>query len=458
MHLCVFFIMGGESMNKTQDFTKGVIWKQLLFFFFPILIGSFFQQLYNTVDTIIVGQACGTNALAAVGSTGNLTNLVVNFYVGLSTGASVVIAQYYGAHNKDKIHQAVHTSYMLAIVSGIIMMLFGLFFSYQCLDAIGVPHDILNDASLYMRLYFLGMIPGAIYNIGSGILRAVGDSKRPLYYLIICSIVNVVFDFVFVVILHKGIAGAAIATFIAQTVCAILVTIQLMFSKNVYQLTLSKIKFHLPVLKKIVKIGAPAGIQSTMYSIANIVLQTHINAFGTQTIASWSVYVKIDALFWMVMAAIGAAITTFVGQNYGAHLYDRIQKGARTALAIALTMAVSLSVILCFGGSYITKLFSSDPAIVNQCQSLIFFLMPFYFSYCCVEIFSGTMRGCGESFKPMILVCLGICVLRVAWVTFISPHYPTLKGVVISYPITWFTTSFLFIIYYKHFKKDHFGA
>ena len=418
-------------MNKTQDFTKGVIWKQLLFFFFPILIGSFFQQLYNTVDTIIVGQACGTNALAAVGSTGNLTNLVVNFYVGLSTGASVVIAQYYGAHNKGKIHQAVHTSYMLAIVSGIIMMLFGLFFSYQCLDAIGVPHDILNDASLYMKLYFLGMIPGAIYNIGSGILRAVGDSKRPLYYLIICSIVNVVFDFVFVVILHKGIAGAAIATFIAQTVCAILVTLQLIFSKDVYQLTLSKIKFHLP---------------------------THINSFGTQTIASWSVYVKIDALFWMVMAAIGAAITTFVGQNYGAHLYDRIQKGARTALTIALTIAVSLSVILCFGGSYITKLFSSDPAIVNQCQSLILFLMPFYFSYCCVEIFSGTMRGCGESLKPMLLVCLGICVLRVAWVTFISPHYPTLKGVVISYPITWFTTSFLFIVYYKQFKKHHFGA
>ncbi len=194
-------------MNKTQDFTKGVIWKQLLFFFFPILIGSFFQQLYNTVDTIIVGQACGTNALAAVGSTGNLTNLVVNFYVGLSTGASVVIAQYYGAHNKGKIHQAVHTSYMLAIVSGIIMMLFGLFFSYQCLDAIGVPHDILNDASLYMKLYFLGMIPGAIYNIGSGILRAVGDSKRPLYYLIICSIVNVVFDFVFVVIYIKVLLG-----------------------------------------------------------------------------------------------------------------------------------------------------------------------------------------------------------------------------------------------------------
>lgn len=226
-------------MNQTQDFTKGVIWKQLLFFFFPILIGSFFQQLYNTVDTIIVGQAVGTSALAAVGSTGNLTNLIVNFYVGLSTGASVVIAQYYGAQNNKKIHQAVHTSYILAIVSGILMMLFGLFFSYQCLDAIGTPHDILTDATLYMQLYFLCMIPGAIYNIGAGILRAVGDSKRPLYYLIVCSIVNVVFDFIFVVIFHQGIAGAAIATVIAQSVCAILVTIQLMRTNEVYKLTSS---------------------------------------------------------------------------------------------------------------------------------------------------------------------------------------------------------------------------
>lgn len=230
-----------------------------------------------------------------------------------------------------------------------------------------------------------------------------------------------------------------------------------MFSKDDYHLILSKIRFHLPVLKKIIQIGAPAGIQSTMYSIANIVLQTHINIFGTQTIASWSVYIKIDALFWMVMAAIGASITTFVGQNYGAHQYKRIQKGTRSALVIALTIAISISVILCLGGKYITQLFSSDPEIIKQCQSLILFLIPFYFSYCCVEIFSGTMRGCGESLKPMLLVCLGICVLRVAWVTFISPHYPTLKGVVISYPITWFTTSFLFIVYYQHFKKKHLG-
>lgn len=451
-------LLGGNNMNQTQDFTKGVIWKQLLFFFFPILIGSFFQQLYNTVDTIIVGQAVGTSALAAVGSTGNLTNLIVNFYVGLSTGASVVIAQYYGAQNNKKIHQAVHTSYILAIVSGILMMLFGLFFSYQCLDAIGTPHDILNDATLYMKLYFLCMIPGAIYNIGAGILRAVGDSKRPLYYLIVCSIVNVVFDFIFVVIFHQGIAGAAIATVIAQSVCAILVTIQLMRTNEVYKLTLSKMKFHLPVLKKIIMIGAPAGIQSTMYSISNIVLQSHINAFGTRTIASWSVYVKIDALFWMMIAAIGAAITTFAGQNYGAHLHDRIKKGTRTALAMAFIMTISISTILCLTGSYITRLFSSDPHIIEECYSLMLFLMPFYFLYCCVEIFSGTMRGCGESIKPMILVCLGICVLRIAWLTFISPHYPTIKGVVVSYPVTWFTTSLLFIIYYKHFKKHHFDA
>lgn len=442
-------------MNKEQDFTHGVIWKQLLFFFFPILIGTFFQQLYNTVDTIIVGQACGTNALAAVGSTGNLTNLIVQFYVGLSTGASVVIAQFYGAHDDQKVSQAVHTSYMMAFISGIFMMLFGLFCSKACLSMIGVPQDILGDSAMYMSLYFLGMIPGAVYNIGSGILRAVGDSKRPLYYLIICSIVNVVFDYIFVVVLHMGIKGAAIATIIAQTVCAICVTVQLLRSQTSFQLKTKLLKINFPILKKIIKIGAPAGIQSTMYSIANILLQTKINAFGTMIIATWAVYIKIDALFWMVMAAIGASITTFVGQNYGAKIYSRIKQGARTALVIALTMAVSLSLILCFSGPYITRLFSSDMKIVSECQSIMLFLMPFYFTYCCVEIFSGTMRGSGESFKPMVLVCLGICVLRVIWITFVSPYFPSLKGVLVSYPITWTFTSILFIFYYRHFKKTH---
>ena len=440
-------------MNKNQDFTQGVIWKQLLSYFFPILIGTFFQQLYNTVDTIIVGQAVGTEALAAVGSTGNLTNLIVYLFVGLSTGATVVIAQYYGGRDDNRVSKGVHTSIALAIVSGIVMMLFGLFFSKQCLSAIGVPIDILDSATLYMKLYFLSMIPGTIYNIGSAILRAVGDSKTPLYYLIVCSIVNVVFDYILVVIMKMGIAGAAIATDIAQLICAILVVYKLMKSTDIYRLIIKDIRFDMQVLKSIVKIGVPAGLQSTMYSVSNIVLQTHINAFGTITIASWSVYGKIDALFWMVMSAIGSSITTFTGQNYGAGQFDRVKKGAVSALIIAFIAALSTSALLYIFGEPITKVFSNDILVIEECYDILTFLTPFYFTYCCVEIFSGTMRGCGEALKQMLLVCIGVCVLRVLWVTFVSPILGTFKMVIISYPITWSVTSILFIIYFSSYMK-----
>lgn len=440
-------------MDSKQNLTEGIIWKQLLLFFIPIVIGTFFQQLYNTVDTIIVGQAVGTSALAAVGSTGNLTNLIVNFFVGLSSGATVVIAQFYGANEYKRVSKAVHTSFAMSIVCGIAMMIFGVFFSYECLKMIGVPSDIINDSSLYMKLYFLSMLPGVIYNIGAGILRAIGDSKTPLYYLIVCSIVNVVFDIIFVVIFHFGIAGAAIATVIAQFVCAILVTIKLMKTKESYQLRLKEISFDMEILKRIIKIGVPAGIQSTMYSVSNIVLQTRINEFGTLTIASWAVYVKIDALFWMIMGAIGSSITTFTGQNFGAKQYERVKKGMKTALIMALVSSVIMSTFLWTCGEYITILFSSDQQIIIQCQEIMQFLTPFYFTYCLVEICSGVMRGCGESLKPMIVVCLGICVLRILWVTFISPLFESFLMVIISYPITWSVTSVLFIFYFYSFSR-----
>ncbi|MEE0967371.1 MAG: MATE family efflux transporter [Bacilli bacterium] len=441
-------------MDKKQDFTQGVIWKQLLLYFFPILIGTFFQQLYNTVDTIIVGQAVGTEALAAVGSTGNLTNLIVYLFVGLSTGATVVIAQYYGARDDKRVSRGVHTSFALAIISGIIMMLFGLLFSKQCLSLIGVPLEILDAATLYMKVYFLSMIPGTIYNIGSAILRAVGDSKTPLYYLIVCSIVNVVFDYIFVVIFKTGIAGAAMATDIAQLICAILVIMKLINTNDIYQLRVKEICLDFQVLKSIIRIGVPAGLQSTMYSISNIVLQTHINAFGTLTIASWSVYGKIDALFWMVMSAIGSSVTTFVGQNYGAGKHDRVKRGAISGLMIALIASSIISLLFMLFGEPISCLFSGDMNVIEHCYSYIQFLSPFYFTYCCVEIFSGTLRGCGEALKPMLLVCIGVCVLRVIWVTFVSPLFGTFNMVIISYPMTWSVTSILFIIYiYNYMKK-----
>ena len=447
------------TTQEKNGITEGVIWKQLLIFFFPILVGSFFQQLYNTVDSVIVGQFVGKEALSSVGgSAGQIISLVVGFFTGVSTGATVIISQYFGAGKKEEIEESLHTAYAFALVGGLVLGIAGIVFAPQMLLWMNTPEELIAESVLYVRVYFSGLIFIFIYNMGAAILRAVGDSKRPLYYLIVCSVVNIILDLLLILVIPLGVLGAAIATLIAQAVSAVLVTVTLMYRTEGMKLCLSQIRMYKRMLQSILKIGLPAGFEAIMYSISNIIVQVSINNFGVDTMAAWTAYSKIDFIFWMINSAFGISVMTFVGQNYGAHLYDRIQKGAKTALAIALTMAVSLSVILCFGGSYITKLFSSDPAIINQCQSLILFLMPFYFSYCCVEIFSGTMRGCGESFKPMLLVCIGICVLRVAWVTFISPHYPTLKGVVISYPITWFTTSFLFIIYYKHFKKDHFGA
>lgn len=440
-------------MNQSQGLTEGIIWKQLLLFFFPILIGTFFQQLYNTIDTIIVGQYLGTHALAAVGSTSNLTNLIINFFVGLSSGATVVIAQFYGGRDEKRVSLAVHTAMALSIVCGILMCVFGVFFSKQCLMMIGVPSDILNSSALYMQVYFLGMLPGVIYNIGSGILRAIGDSKTPLYYLGICSVVNIIFDILFVMVLHMGVAGAAIATVIAQLICAVFVVMKLTKTNDSYQLVLKKIAFDKDILLRIVKIGIPAGIQSTMYSISNIVLQTHINSFGTNTIAAWAVYVKIDALYWMISAAFGQSITTFIGQNYGAGLYQRVKSGMKTCLGMSFVAAFIMSGVLAIWGNIFSQIFSNDIQIIEQTNDIIHYLTPFYFTFVCVEILSGTMRGCGDSLRPMLLVCSGVCVLRILWVSFVSPFFTSFHMVIISYPITWIVTSILFIFYYQVFKK-----
>ncbi len=289
-----------------------------------------------------------------------------------------MIAQYFGANDHKNVSKAVHTSFALSLICGVVMTVFGVLFAKQCLRMIGVPLDILNDSALYMTLYFWGMVPSVIYNIGSGILRAIGDSKTPLYYLIVCSAVNVIFDYLFVVSFEMGVAGAAIATVVAQIVCAILVCIKLIRTKESYRLIIKNIALDMPILKRIIKIGIPAGIQSTMYSISNIVLQTRINSFGTNTIAAWTVYVKIDALYWMVASAYGSAITTFVGQNYGAKLYKRVKQGMKACLLMFFVSTLFISGLLSIFASVITSIFSSDILIIRECTDIIYFLTPFY--------------------------------------------------------------------------------
>ena len=438
----------GAETNINQ-ITEGVIWKQLLAFFFPILFGTFFQQLYNTTDAIVVGNFVGKQALAAVGGPAStLINLLVGFFTGLSSGATVVISQFYGAKHKDDVRKAVHTSIALSIAGGAVIMVLGIAFAGVALRAMNTPEDIMGMSLTYMRIYFLGVIPSLIYNMGSGILRAVGDSKRPLYFLIASTLTNIVLDLFFVLVLRMGVAGVAIATSLSQVSSAAMVMYALMKTDDMYRLYLREIRFSPSILSAIIRIGLPAGLQSTMYSVSNLIIQASINSFGTDTIAAWTAYSKIDGMFWMVMSAYGVSITTFAGQNFGAGKYDRIHKSVRVCIGMSAFTSVLLSAIVLAGGRFFLGLFTDDPGVADIGMSIIHVIAPTYITYICIEILGGTARGCGDSIIPMLLTCFGVCVLRVIWILGIVPIHRDLATVAFSYPLTWTVTSVMFIVYY----------
>ena len=438
----------GAETNINQ-ITEGVIWKQLLAFFFPILFGTFFQQLYNTTDAIVVGNFVGKQALAAVGGPAStLINLLVGFFTGLSSGATVVISQFYGAKHKDDVRKAVHTSIALSIAGGAVIMVLGIAFAGVALRAMNTPEDIMGMSLTYMRIYFLGVIPSLIYNMGSGILRAVGDSKRPLYFLIASTLTNIVLDLFFVLVLRMGVAGVAIATSLSQVASAAMVMYALMKTDDMYRLYLREIRFSPSILSAIIRIGLPAGLQSTMYSVSNLIIQASINSFGTDTIAAWTAYSKIDGMFWMIMSAYGVSITTFAGQNFGAGKYDRIHKSVRVCIGMSAFTSVLLSAIVLAGGRFFLGLFTDDPGVADIGMSIIHVIAPTYITYICIEILGGTARGCGDSIIPMLLTCFGVCVLRVIWILGIVPIHRDLATVAFSYPLTWTVTSVMFIVYY----------
>ncbi|MFQ8704189.1 MAG: MATE family efflux transporter, partial [Eisenbergiella sp.] len=303
-----------------------------------------------------------------------------------------------------------------------------------------------------MRIDFSGSMPSMMSTMGSGILRAIGDSKRPLYFLIAACLVNIALDLLFVAVLEMGVAGAALATILSQLVSAILTTIALMRTTDSYRLILSKIRFHRHLLFSIVKIGLPAGLQSSMYSISNLLIQSSINSFGTDTIAAWTAYGKVDSIFWMIMGAYGISATTFVGQNFGAGKYDRIKKSVRICLGMAAITSIVLSVIVMEFGGTILLLFTHDANVISICEGMIRVVSPFYITYICIEILSGTCRGCGDSLIPMLLTCFGVCVLRIVWIFTAVPLRHEVSTVAFSYPLTWAITSILFVIYYKKGK------
>ena len=442
------------AQTAENKITEGVIWKQLLLFFFPILFGTLFQQLYNAADAVIVGRFVGKEALSAVGGgTGTVINLLVGFFVGLSGGASVVISQYYGARKAELVEYAVHTAIAFCILGGFVLMVGGILTAPAILTAMDTPADVLDPSILYIRIYYVGTIGNLIYNVGAGILRAVGDSRRPLYFLIASCFANILLDLLLIVCFDLGVAGAAIATICSQALSAVLVILVLVRVKDMHRLDLHKIRIDRIMLHRIVQIGFPAGLQSVMYSLSNIIIQAAINGLGTDTVAAWTVYGKMDALFWMTISSFGIAITTFAGQNYGAGKMERVRKGISTCLAMCFASTIVISILLNIGGYFLYSLFTSDPEVLRIGMQIVHFLVPTFYTSVCVEVLSGALRGVGDCWIPTLICLSGICLIRVLWIMLAVPQRPDIYTMTFSYPLTWTITSVLFIVYYCFFSK-----
>lgn len=439
-------------MDEKNQITEGVIWKQLLIFFFPIMIGTFFQQIYNTADSIVVGRFVGKEALAAVGGSVNqIVNLVVEVFVGLTSGASVIVAQFYGAKDKKNLNKTLHTSYAFGIVTGFVVAVVGLLVTNTVLELMKTPQELMADSRLYLHIYFCGMIFNIIYNMGASILRAVGDSRRPLYVLMVTCGLNIVLDILLVVIFRLGVMGVAIATVSCQGISSILVTAMLMKEHPLFQLKLREIRFYRVSLNSVLRIGIPAALEATMYTIANLIIQVFVNELGTDTVAAWGTFAKIDAVYWMVVNAFGISITTFVGQNYGAGKVKRMRKSVGICLGMSYAGAILVSGALYALAGPLYRLFTTDENVVRIGVDMMHFLLPSYFMYVVIGILSGALRGAGRVLVPMLLTCGGVCLIRIVWMFGVFPGHPGINTIMLSYPVSWGITAVLFIIYY--FRK-----
>ncbi len=429
------------------DLLHGVIWQQILLFFFPVLFGTVIQQLYNTVDAMIVGNFIGKEALGAVGgSTGTLINLLVGFVTGLASGATVIIAQYYGSAESDGVRRGVYSGMALAVGLGAILMAAGIFLAPSLLRLLNVPDDILPLSISYMRIFLSGMIPTMIYNTGASVLRAAGDSRRPLLFLIISCIANIILDILFVAVFNAGVEGAAAATVLSQCISCVLTLYVLGHTHESYHFDFHHFSADMTVLKRIISIGFPIGMQAVLYSVANLFIQASINSYGTDTIAAYTAFGKIDALFWNTSAALGTALLTFCGQNFGAGDIKRVKKGIREGIVIYL-LITGLITFVCYAfGDFFYGLFTKDTEVIRIGTELLRYLCPFWACFVFVEIFSSSIRACGDSFVPMVITAVGIGAFRILWILFwpASTIFDTLR----CYPISWTLTSLLFLGYY----------
>ena len=434
--------------RENVNLTEGVIWKSLLTFTLPLLLSALLQQLYNTVDLLIVGRFAGKIDMAAIGASGAITVLVVALFMGLSTGASVLVAQHYGAKDRAALSKVVHTNFAIALYGGLILTIFTVIFTPQFLAWIDTPPEVMGPAVRYMRILFAGLIPVMVYNMGSAVLRSVGDSVRPFNFLAIAAGLNIVLDLIFVGAFKMGAVGAGIATVLAQSVSGILVLLSLLKTTDIYRLRMKRIRFHKETLNHIVAIGLPAAVSGGLISLSNVIIQAQINVFGAQAIAGVAAASRVDGFVFTSLEAFALAITTFVGQNIGAKKPKRLKSGIITALVMTLLFVASVSSILVIFRTPLMKIFTSEKDVIFYGTKMIVILAPFYVIFSVTEVLSGAIRGSGTAVPIMIITLIGMFIIRLGWVFIAMPMYKTIDIICWSYPISWVFTCIMTLIYY----------
>lgn len=437
------------SGSKAKRMTEGSIFKCLLYFALPLMVGNFFQQLYNTVDSIIVGNFVGKEALAAIGSVDSIINTYIGFFVGLSAGAGVVISQYYGASDDENVHKAVHTTIAITLIMAIGTTIISLFTTDIFLKISRVPSDVWPEAETYLGIYFLGLVGLLIYNMGSGILRAVGDSKHPLYFLIFSALSNTVLDIIFVANLRLGVAGAAYATIISQALSALLVLYTLIKTKDCYKISFKKIRIYPKLLKQIFRIGLPTALQMMVTAFSNVFVQSYINSFGSAAMAGYSSYNKIDKVCLLPLQSIGLAITTFMGQNIGAGNSERAIKGVKTATRMNAVTAIVLLTFLWVVAPYLIYIFNQDEEVIHYGTIFLRTMSPFFLCVAYNQIHNGALKGAGNTKIPMIIMMSCFIVFRQIYLFVISRIINTPIAIALGYPLGWLLCTIILSIYYK---------
>lgn len=438
--------------KKDVDMTQGNITRHIISFALPLLIGNIFQQLYNTVDTWVVGNFVSNEAFSAVGTVGPIINMLIGFFMGLSSGAGVVISQYYGARRHEEVQKTVHTAIVMTLVMGVIFTGVGISMIPYMLQLMKTPVEVVPESTAYLTIYFSGILGLMLYNIGAGILRAVGDSKRPFYFLVVCAVMNTILDLVFVLWFKMGVEGVALATILSQAVSAVLVMITLLRSDSCIKLRIRSLKIHWDMLKKIFRVGIPAALQMAVTSFSNIFVQSYINYFGADAMSGWTAYSKVDQLLFLPMQSIALASTTFVGQNLGRNQVDRAREGVHKALTIALiSTAVMMVPVLAFSGP-IVSFFNSKDEVVRYGTILLRWLSPFYLLCCFNQIYSGALRGAGNSRAPMIIMLGSFVLFRQVYLFAMSRIWNEIIPIAMGYPAGWLLCSTITAVYFHKVK------